>query len=154
MAKTKETPLPVTSEYLALLDAAIGAVPGKQEGVARLTGLNQGTISRTLSSGRATYTTLDKLSRALRLPAPVVMIRDREHAKWCQLGALLLKHNPTTFAQLIGIAENHARLAGLSEDRWFGDPHDIKAPPEEIDRLKSVIVNPLRTKHRRTDRRS
>ena len=149
MPRTSEEPIEIDETYRGILKTAVAAAGG-QEAVAELIKVNQSTISRTLKEGgRATYTTLMKLSRCLAgVPAPVIPVRDREHARWCRLGALLEERHPDQFRQVLQNAAAKAKLVGFSDDEWSGDPPP-KPTPEAMSALKSVITHPLRTDRKR-----
>lgn len=105
MGRTSEEPIELEATYRGILKAAIER-SGGQEVVAELAGVNQSTISRTLRpDGRATYTTLLKLSRVLEgVPSPVVAVRDATHEQWCRIGARLAESKPGAFSALMAIA--------------------------------------------------
>lgn len=150
MGRTPEEPLPIEDEYRRLLRIAVKAAGG-QVAVSKIADLDQGTISRTLADGsRATYTTLAKLSRALpSVPAPVVAIRDADHALWCHLGALVAEHDPEQFAFLLRQLRRDAEALG-----WKPEPPKppVSPTPDAVSRLKSVITNPLPKRARKGDR--
>jgi transcriptional regulator with XRE-family HTH domain len=105
MAGTPETPIPVRESYRALLRAGVEAVGG-QHRAAALSGVSQGTVSRTLTAEYpATYTTLRKLADALPgVPDPVVAVRDADHERWCKIGAALAELKPDDFRVILSAA--------------------------------------------------
>lgn len=121
--------MPVEETYRGLLREAVSRAGG-QDAAARLAGLDQATISRTLKSGsRATYTTLIKLSRTLsELPTPVVAVRDMAHEEWCKLGAELQKLRPMLFSMLMDAARESLPAPEISDDA--------------IDRLRKTVAAP------------
>lgn len=135
MGRTEELAMPVEETFRSLLREAVAAA-GSQSKVAKLAGVNQGTVSRALESGaRATYTTLMKLCHALpSLPPPIVAVRDAKHEEWCRLGAVLQEHRPSLFDTLL----NSAREAASPEPI---PPPSI--PATAVDRLRDVIANPM-----------
>jgi len=137
MAKTPDLPVPVEECYRSLLRGAVERAGG-QGAVARLAGINQATVSRTLRvGGTATYAALMKLSRALDLPVPLVAVRDDRHALWCRLGALLEADRPLLFEHLLQLAYEGVGQASTS-------------PDSALDRLREVVSHPLPSQHRKS----
>lgn len=132
--RTKELPIPIEETYRDLLREAVRAAGG-QGAAAKLAGIHQTTIGRTLRPGaRATYTTMLRLSAALKgLPAPVVAVRDEQHERWCRLGAQLQVDNPEVFGVLLNFA-----TVSLSSPL-----PPVKPSDEALERLRSVIANPF-----------
>ena len=131
MPGTPETPLPVEETYRDLLRAAVVAVGGQRRAAA-LSGVSQGTVSRTLTTGyQATYTTLRKLADAFQgLPDPIVAIRDVDHERWCKIGAELAELKPDDFRVLLSAA---VRLLSSG----------VPAPTDaQVDAVKATIARP------------
>jgi DNA-binding phage protein len=143
MGRTDEEAVPVDEHYRkSLRDAVKGR--GGQKSVAKETGVNQSTVSRTLKTGgRATYTTMAKLSKALDLPAPVVPVRDADHALWCRLGSMLADRRPAEFRSLLTLATSAASaLSGT---------HTSAVDESALTRLADVVSDPLPGRQRKRD---
>lgn len=136
MARTFEDPIPIESTYRDLLKVAVEKAGG-QYAVAAMAKINQSTVSRALE-GRATYTTLRKLSAVLPgIPSPIVAVRDEKHEHWCRLGAELAGSKPSVFALLLRAAEEAAEAVPRME------------PDAALNRLKSVVSDPIPSKRSR-----
>lgn len=98
MGRPSEEPIPVEESYRELLRQAVRKAGG-QSAVERLSGVDQGTVSRAFATdARTTYTTLARLQRALPdLPAPIVAVRDARHEAWCRGGGELATLRPAVF---------------------------------------------------------
>lgn len=129
--RTAEEPLPVEETYRELLREAVAKL-GSQRRAARLVGVNQATISRTLEDGsRASYTTLVKLHAAIpELPSPIVPIRDAAHEAWCKLGGKLQAERPVLFEVLLKALIE----ASVNPDR---------APVADTETLLAVVRDPI-----------
>jgi hypothetical protein len=122
--------IPIEGSYLEILHAAVKAAGG-QRPAARLAGINQSTMSRTLD-GRATYTTLRKLSESLPgVPTPIISVKDSKHEQWCRAGAELSESKPAVFALILDAAVEALRAP---------EPH---AEPPSTERLRTVVTEPL-----------
>lgn len=131
MTRTAEEPIPVEESYLELLKEAIEAAGGQNK-VARSMGINQSTISKSLSrSVKLTYTTMAKISRHLGLPEPIIPVRDVAHAQWCRIGAELQARKPAVFALLLGTAQQATDVGPV--------------PPTDaaLERLRAVVADPI-----------
>lgn len=115
---------------------------GTQRTVARLVGVNQGTISRTLEPGsRATYTTLTKFQRAIpELPSPIVSIRDAAHERWCRMGAALQAEKPLMFDMLLKAAGE--ALGKHPDDGKSDGKSKLRVSPPDTDRLLATAKDP------------
>lgn len=149
MTRTVELPLSIEESYRDLLRVAVSRVGG-QYPAAEMVGVDQGTVSKTLKpGGRATYTTLLKLARALnsvlsakpegdpdrmRVPDPVIAVRDAEHEMWCRFGSTLAEEKPALYRTLFDAAAEAVGNSALSK-------------------LHSVVSAPLPARRRRRRRR-
>ncbi len=153
MPRTPETPIAIDERYRSSLREAVTRAGG-QSAVATFIEVDQATISRTLAvGGRATYTTLKKMSDALGAPAPVYPVRDEEHAEWCRIGAELAEHDPEEFAVILRQARREAGRI-VTDPKLAVPPAAEISPPttEAVKQLKSVITNPLPGKRKKPDR--
>lgn len=114
--RTIEEPIAIEDSYRELLRVAVSEAGG-QYAAAQLSGVNQSTISRTLAEGgRATYTTLMKLHRAIPgLPEPMVSVRNADHAEWCRIGAQLAEKRPAIFEFMLRAAREAMLPAEISD---------------------------------------
>jgi DNA-binding phage protein len=143
MSRTLEAPLSIEESYRDILRTAVQRVGG-QYPAARIAGIDQSTLSRAISpGGRATYTTLLRLSRSLtaalstmneaermRVPEPVIAVRDADHELWCRIGALLATEKPALYRTLLDAA---AQAVGA----------------DALGKLHAVVSAPLPSRHRR-----
>lgn len=128
--------IPIEASYLEMLRLAVKGAGG-QRAVERMADLNQATISRALN-GRATYTTLRKLSDVLPgLPMPIVSVKNAMHAKWCHVGAELAEAKPAVFALIFDAAVEALRAA---EPRSGGGGG---AQQPDTAKLRTVVTAPL-----------
>jgi DNA-binding phage protein len=123
--------IPVEDSYLELMKEAIESAGGQTK-VARDVGINQSTVSKSLSRRvKLTYTTMAKLARYLNLPEPVTPVRDVAHATWCKIGARLQVSKPAVFSIMLSAA-----LEAM----------DAAPPPpsdESLERLREVVSDPM-----------
>ena len=152
MGRTHEEPILVEPTYADTLRVAVKRVGG-QDAAALLLDVDQSTVSRTLKpGGRASYTTLKRMSEKLPgVVPPIVSVRNEDHFAWCKLGALLAERDPEQFAALLKQAKRDAAISGIGDEAWTA-PVTAGPSDEEISSLKSLIANPLPRARRRADR--
>jgi hypothetical protein len=150
--ESKEHKLKLEPEFAAEIKRSIEEQGGQDAFAARI-GVDQSSISRVCKPGPTTVSMLMKiLAQIPDAPPPFVMSKNKRHAEWCQLGAVLIDAKPTQFEEAMRNAENVARLVGIGDDTWSKTLHDTLSD-ESASALKSLISSPLRASQKKGVRR-
>lgn len=149
MARTPETPIPVTNSYRERLTDLIAEL-GRNR-VAELAGVDPSTLHRNVNEGNLTYTTAMKIRDAIIqgwaedrpgermdfLPPPWVPVLSQSHYDLCDIARELHEIDDERFAKLLEHAvelRGEAKRDQVMEAAKHSIAHPLRKPSKDDDR--------------------